>query len=52
MAKALIGTYYKTFEAATEAFNKMPEYKQKNHSIVEFDNAYLIVSNEQIKKLQ
>lgn len=52
MGKALIGIYYKTLEAAEEAFLKMPEWKQKNHSIVEFNNAYLIISNEQINALE
>lgn len=52
MSKAFIGIYYKTSDQAVEAFEKMPEWKRNNHSIVEFQGAYMIVSNEQIKALE
>jgi len=52
MIGALIGIYYKTRESAVEAFDKMSDWKKKNHNIIEFENAYLIVSNEQIKTLK
>lgn len=52
MTVALIGIYYKTSYDATVAFAKLPEWQKENHSIVEFDNAWLIVSNEQIKALE
>ena len=52
MTVALIGIYYKTQEDATEAYKKLPEWQRQNSSIVEFDNAFLIVSDEQLKALQ
>jgi len=49
MIVAMMGKYYKTSEAALTAFDKLSEWEKKHQSIVEFENAYLIVSNEQIK---
>lgn len=52
MTGVLMGKYYKTFEAAQEAFLKLSEWDQKNKVIVEFENAFMIVSNEQVKAFE
>jgi hypothetical protein len=52
MTKLIVGKYFSLLYMAVTEFVKMPYSKQKTHSIVEFNKGYLIISNEQLKKIQ
>ena len=46
---AVMGTYYKTFEAARKAFSELSDLKKKTHVILTFGNGFLIVGKLQLE---